>query len=73
MPLKELYLIFEAPQDLFEHVLQFNRRICPASNSVTEEDEVGNHPGRIQTNHQAHAFEGGLLFLVVSDIPEERE
>ena len=72
MPLKELYLIFEAPQDLFEHVLQVNWRICPASNSVTEEDKVWNHPGRIQTDHQAHALEGGLLLFIVSDIPDEK-
>ena len=72
VPLKKLYLIFKAPQDLFEHILQVNRRICPASDSVTEEDKVGNHPCRIQTDHQAHALEGGLLLLVVSDIPDER-
>ena len=72
VPLKKLYLIFKAPQDLYEHVLQVCRRICPTSNGVTEEDEVGNHPGRIQTDHQAHALEGRLLLLVVSDIPDER-
>ena len=72
MPLKELYLIFEAPKDLFEHVLQVNRGICPTSNGVTEEDEVGNHPGRIQADHQAHALEGGQLLFIVSDIPDEK-
>ena len=72
MPLKELYLIFEAPQDLFEHVLQVNRRVCPASDRITEEDKVGSHPGRIQTDHQAHALESGLLLLIVSDVPDER-
>ena len=72
VPLKKLYLIFKAPQDLFEHILQVNRRICPASDSVTEEDKVGNHACRIQTDHQAHALEGGLLLFIVSDIPDER-
>ena len=63
------HLILEAAKNLPKHIFELCRWVVPTSQSITEEEEVLNNPTRVQTDHQTHASERRLLFLVVSNVP----
>ena len=46
--------------------------IEPAGNGVTEEDEIGDDSGRVDTDHLTHPAEGRVLLVVVPNVPEKK-
>ena len=47
--------------------------IEPASDGITEEDEVGDDSGRVDADHLAHPAERRVLLIVVPDVPGKKE
>jgi len=63
-------LVLETVQDFTKHILQVRLWIEPAGNGVTEEDEIGDDSGRVDTDHLTHPAEGRVLLVVVPNVPE---
>ncbi len=67
--LQHWYLVLESVQDLVKHILQVGVGVLPGGDGVAEEDEVVDDPAGVDADHLTHPPEGGVLLVVVANVP----
>lgn len=53
-----------------EHFFEIFLWMHPGSHSITEKDKIMDYTSWVYTDHIADTTKGGVLFLVVTDIPQ---